>query len=482
MDHTVGADTRADNRERPGLNPDFTAIASGCSPIAPPAREAHHGCMAEQTRAKRRRGSWRRVPEQRLLGGVAAGISARTGMDVTAVRTVFVLLALAGGAGIACYLAAWLLIPAVGEPSNIGGKAMSDGTGITLAAGLASLLIAVFVLLSLVGAGWIGSFAWTFVISTIAIVLISRNAPLDEQATLRRLADPLIGFTGDTRRSRVALRALIAGVLLVAGVSTLLVGHTSTALLRPLAGVALVVAAIVVVLGPWWLRAGRDLVAERQARVRAEERADMASRVHDSVLQTLALIQRRAGEPQEVIQLARAQERELRSWLFDDRAPGSMAADTTFASGVRLIQSDVEAQHGVTVEVVTVGDRAIDDDLQAMLASAREATVNAAKWSGVQVISIYAEVEPDEVSLFIRDRGRGFDPATVPPDRMGVSESIRARMVRHGGTATIQSVPGEGTEVRLSLPQASGVIPLPPPPPSPFPSPPPPPPPPPPPA
>jgi signal transduction histidine kinase len=159
-----------------------------------------------------------------------------------------------------------------------------------------------------------------------------------------------------------------------------------------------------------------------------------------------------------------------------------MAADTTFASGVRLIQSDVEAQHGVTVEVVTVGDRAIDDDLQAMLASAREATVNAAKWSGVQVISIYAEVEPDEVSLFIRDRGRGFDPATVPPDRMGVSESIRARMVRHGGTATIQSVPGEGTEVRLSLPQASGVIPLPPPPPSPFPSPPPPPPPPPPPA
>ena len=208
----------------------------------------------------------------------------------------------------------------------------------------------------------------------------------------------------------------------------------------------------------------------------------MASRVHDSVLQTLALIQRRAGEPQEVIQLARAQERELRSWLFDDRAPGSMAADTTFASGVRLIQSDVEAQHGVTVEVVTVGDRAIDDDLQAMLASAREATVNAAKWSGVQVISIYAEVEPDEVSLFIRDRGRGFDPATVPPDRMGVSESIRARMVRHGGTATIQSVPGEGTEVRLSLPQASGVIPLPPPPPSPFPSPPPPPPPPPPPA
>ena len=191
----------------------------------------------------------------------------------------------------------------------------------------------------------------------------------DEQATLRRLADPLIGFTGDTRRSRVALRALVGAALLVAGVVTLLVGHTSTALLRPLVGVLLVIAAVVVVLGPWWLRVGRELVAERQARVRAEERADMASRVHDSVLQTLALIQRRASDPQQVIQLARAQERELRSWLFDGRAPGSMAADTTFAAGVRHIQSEVEAQHGVTVEVVTVGDCPIDEDLQAVLGS-----------------------------------------------------------------------------------------------------------------
>lgn len=201
----------------------------------------------------------------------------------------------------------------------------------------------------------------------------------------------------------------------------------------------------------------------------------MASRVHDSVLQTLALIQHRAAEPQQVIQLARAQERELRSWLFDGRAPGSLGADTTFAGGVRLIQSDVEAQHGVTVEVVTVGDCALDEDLQAMLAAAREATVNAAKWSGVQVISIYAEVEAAEVSLFVRDRGRGFDPMVVPADRRGVSESIRARMTRHGATATVQSVPGEGTEVRLTMTRAVGVGASPPPPPAPEPPPPPPP-------
>jgi signal transduction histidine kinase len=293
------------------------------------------------------------------------------------------------------------------------------------------------------------------VLSIIGFVLIVRNAPASEQATLRRLADPLIGFTGDTTRSRVALRALVGAALLIAGVVTLLAGHTSAALLRPLAGVTLVIAAVVVVLGPWWLRVGRELVAERQARVRAEERADIASRVHDSVLQTLALIQRRATEPQQVIQLARAQERELRSWLFDGHAPGSLAADTTFAAGVRRIQSEVEAQHGVTVEVVTVGDCAIDDDLQALLGAAREATVNAAKWSGAPVISIYAEVEPGAVSLFVRDRGRGFDPATVPADRKGLSDSIHARMDRRGGAADIRSAPGEGTEIRLSMPRVA---------------------------
>jgi signal transduction histidine kinase/phage shock protein PspC (stress-responsive transcriptional regulator) len=419
--------------------------------------------MAEDIRSKRRwrRGSWRRIPDQRVLGGVAAGISERTGIDVNIVRTVFVVAAFAGGFGIACYLAAWLLIPATGDASSIGSRALSDRTGITLAAGLASLVTAVFVLMSLVGAGWIGSLAWSFVLSVIGVVLIARNAPAAEQATLRRLADPLIGFTGDTTRSRIALRALVGAALLIAGVVTLLVGHTSTALLRPLAGVALVIGAVVVVLGPWWLRVGRELVAERQARARAEERADMASRVHDSVLQTLALIQLRATDPQQVIQLARAQERELRSWLFDGHAPGSMASETTFAAGVRRIQSEVEAQHGVTVVVVTVGDCPIDDDVQALLGAAREATVNAAKWSGATVISIYAEVEPEAVSLYVRDRGRGFDPSTVPADRKGLSESVHARMVRRGGSADVRSLPGEGTEIRLSMPRVTAGQPAP---------------------
>src|SRR5882724_5785860 len=173
----------------------------------------------------------------------------------------------------------------------------------------------------------------------------------------------------------------------------------------------------------------------------------MAARVHDSVLQTLALIQRRATDPQQVIQLARAQERELRSWLFDGHAPGSLEADMTLAAGIRQIQQEVEAQHGITVEAVTVGDCALDEDLGALLAAAREATVNAGKWSGAPEVSLFAEVEPGEVTLFVRDRGRGFDPEAVPADRKGLAESVHARMARRGGSATVRSVHGEGTEV-----------------------------------
>ncbi len=388
---------------------------------------------------------------------MAAGLAARTGFDVGAVRFVFVVAALASGFGLAAYVLAWLLVPAAGATTNIAAKALTDRRGITLAAGLGSLLVVVLLIASALGAGWLGSLAWPLVISVAGIVLIWRNAPADEQAMMRRLAEPLLGMSEGTGRSRTALRVCVASVLLASGLLTLLSGHASRASLRPLGGVALVVAAIVVVLGPWWLRIARELVVERQARVRAEERADMAARVHDSVLQTLALIQRRADEPKQVIQLARAQERELRSWLFEGRAPGSMDAQAaTLADGVRLIQQDVEARHGVAVEAVTVGDCALNEDLRALLAAGREATVNAAKWSGADVVSLFAEVEPAEVSLFVRDRGRGFDPQTVPEDRKGLAESVHARMTRRGGSATIRSVQGAGTEVSLTMPRAAG--------------------------
>jgi signal transduction histidine kinase len=420
-------------------------------------RGRRHGLLS-WARHQGTEGPLRRAREDRIAGGVAAGLAARTGFDVNVVRLAIVLAVIvSGGAlGAAAYVVAWLLIPAAGAAS-IASQARNDRRGIALAAGLGSLVGFVLLIASVFGAQWFSSVAWPLVISVAGLVLIWRNSTEDERAALRRLIEPLLGLTAGPRRSRTVLRLAVAGVLLVTGLGTLLSAHESISVLRPLGGVALVIAAFMVVLGPWWLRIARDLVIERQARIRAEERADMASRVHDSVLQTLALIQKHAGEPQRVVQLARAQERELRAWLFDGHAPGSVGGEgMTLAAGVRLIQQEVEAQHGVPVEAVTVGDCDLDDDLAALLAAAREATVNAAKWSGAEVVSLFAEVEAAEVSVFVRDRGRGFDPAAVPADRRGLAESVHARVTRRGGSAAVRSVPGEGTEVSLSMPREAG--------------------------
>ncbi len=394
----------------------------------------------------------RRDPDDRLAGGVAAGVAAWKGFNVTAVRIVFVLISLAGGWFVPVYVAGWLFIPAAGEQASIGSKAGSDARGIRLAIGLASLLILVLLAASALNGGWFVGWAWPQVFSLAGLVLIWRNAPPEEQATLRRLVEPLETAAGSSTRGKwSALRLVLATALLVGGVGWLFSAHKKLALLQPLGGILLVTAAIVLVLGPWWLRIARDLMLERQAKVRAEERVEIAARVHDSVLQTLALIQRRADDPQKVVQLARMQERELRSWLFEGRDPNEAEAQLTFAGGVRQIQQDVEATYGVPVEAVTVGDCELDDNLNALLAAAREATVNAAKWSGASVISLFAEVEPGAVSIVVRDRGKGFDPVAVPADRKGLAESVHGRMTRRGGTATVTSTPGEGTKVTLKM-------------------------------
>jgi signal transduction histidine kinase len=401
------------------------------------------------------RGPLRRAREERLVGGVAAGLAARIGRDATTVRIILVVATiLTGGFVAVAYVVAWLLVPEAGGQGNLASKAITDRRGLALAAAYGSLMVLVRVLASVVHAGWLGSFIWPLAVCGAGLILIWRNAPEDERAVMRHLTAPLLGLAGSSRWTALLLRLAASGVLLGAGIAALKSAHENVALLRPLAGVALLISAFLVLLGPWWLRIARDLVVERQARVRAEERAEIAARVHDSVLQTLALIQRRSDQPQQVIALARAQERELRSWLFDGRAPGSIDGTMTLAGGVRLIQQEVEAQHGVAIEAVTVGDCPLDDDLAALLAAAREATVNAAKWSGAAVISLFAEVEPTEVSVFVRDRGKGFDPAMVPGDRKGLAESVHARMSRRGGRATVRSAPGEGTEVSLTMPRA----------------------------
>jgi signal transduction histidine kinase len=403
------------------------------------------------------RGPLRRDPADRLGGGVAAGVAAWRGFSATTVRIVFVLIALiSGGWFVPVYVAGWLLLPAAGADGSIGSRARSDARGIRLAIGLASLLTLVLLALTAFNGGWFVGWAWPQVFSLSGLVLIWRNAPPEEQETLQRLLEPLESAAGPGPSGRwSALRLVLASALLLGGVGWLFSAHMSVALLRPLGGVVLVIAAIVLFLGPWWLRIARDAVLERQARVRAEERADIAARVHDSVLQTLALIQRRADDPQKVVQLARLQERELRSWLFEGRSPGEADAELTVAAGVRQIQQDVEARYGVPVEAVIVGDCDLDDNLNALLAAAREATVNAAKWSGASVISLFAEVEAGEVSIVVRDRGQGFDPEAVPEDRKGLAESVHGRMSRRGGTATVTSAPGEGTKVTLKMPRTA---------------------------
>jgi len=371
------------------------------------------------------------------------------------IRVIFCVAALISGIGLASYVIGWLFLPAVDQPTTIGSRALADRRGLAVAAMTASMIIVALVIVSILGVGILSSFSWPLVIAAAGMVLIWRNADPGEQGAMRALAQPLLDVGDAGPRPRLRLRIIVASVMLIGGAATLASVHNVRQLLAPLIGVVLVIGAIAVLLGPWWLRVARAAMVERQARVRAEERTEIAARVHDSVLQTLALIQRRADSPQQVIQLARAQERELRSWLFDGRAPGSMdGLVTTFAGGVKLIQQDIEAQHEIAVEAVTVGDCEIDEDLSALLAAAREATVNAAKWSGATVVSLFSEVEPTEVSVFIRDRGCGFDPEQVPDDRKGLTESIKARMARRGGSATVKSVLGEGTEVALTMHRA----------------------------
>ena len=404
-------------------------------------------------------GPLRRDPADRLGGGVAAGVAAWRGFGATAVRIVFVLIALvSGGWFVPVYVAGWLLLPAAGSDASIGHRARSDTRGISLAIGLASLLVLVLLALGALNGGWFVTWAWPQVFSMVGLVLIWRNAPEEEQATLRHLMEPLETVAAPGIRSRWSvLRLVLAAGLLIGGMGWLFSEHMNAALLRPLGGVVLIVAAFVLFLGPWWLRIARDLALERQAKARAEERVDIASRVHDSVLQTLALIQRRADDPQKVVQLARMQERELRSWLFEGRDPNEPEEEVTVTSEVRKIQEDIESRYGVPVEAVTVGDCDLDDNLSALLAAAREATVNAAKWSGASVISLFAEVEPDEVAIVVRDRGKGFDPDDVPEDRKGLAESVHGRMARRGGTATVTSAQGEGTKVTLKMSRTASV-------------------------
>jgi signal transduction histidine kinase len=243
---------------------------------------------------------------------------------------------------------------------------------------------------------------------------------------------------------------MIAGVGLVGtGVGVFLAANNAFEAIRQgILATAGIVIGLMLVFGPWWWRLAKQLTDERRGRIRSDERAEVGAHLHDSVLQTLALIQRNAADPKAVMGLARRQERELRSWLHGEPfAP----AGATFGAAIERAAAEVEELHGVAVDEVTVGDCPLDERLQAVVGAVREALVNAAKWSGVTAVSVYTEVEDDLVSVFVRDRGKGFDLDAVGDGHHGIAESIRGRMARHGGRAEIRSSPGEGTEVELVM-------------------------------
>jgi len=344
----------------------------------------------------------------RALAGVCGGIARELGVDVTLVRLVFALLALAGGAGIVLYLALWLY--ADGRPVWLAGLGVVIAGSLLLhAIGLSDRAVAG---IALVSAGL--AVAWR------------RGGGLRPEAPLSYAGYALVGIG--------------AVILLAAG------GDAPAPLLAPGA----VAGGLLLIAGPWLWRLAVERDAERAARIRSEERSDVAARVHDSVLQTLALIQRHSDEPRRVASLARRQEREIRGWLYADRPLGDDGSSVVGA--LSSAAADVEDVFGVRIELASSGDAEADG---AIVLAAREAMTNAAKFASVEEIDVYAEVTENEIAVFVRDRGVGFDPAAVPEDRHGIAESIRGRLERAGGSASVVSTPGEGTEVELRIPRST---------------------------
>ncbi|MDE0233281.1 MAG: PspC domain-containing protein [bacterium] len=371
--------------------------------------------------------------DDRVIAGVAGGIADRLGVVDLYVRAGFLVLTLIWGVGILLYLALWAYTLDRTHDSRPGleeSEQRKVGYLLIFAGGLLALRS--------IGIWSSDRLVWPGAAVILGMAFLLDRRDIDPRSAILAIFDP--------RSGRFRSRAVIGILLLVVGVSIL-----SAAAVPALETVVLAVVVtgvgMAVLFGPWVWRMATDLGAERSKRIREEERADMAAHLHDSVLQTLALIQR-TDDPKRVSTLARVQERELRRWLYDS----SVADGQDLLSRALQKEADrIENTYDVPVVLVTVGDRPVDDHVRAMVAAAGEALTNAARHSGADRISVYSEVTEDSSDVWVSDLGRGFDPGRVASDRRGIAESIVSRMQSHGGKATIASVPGEGTEVHLQL-------------------------------
>ncbi|HEX2085331.1 MAG TPA: PspC domain-containing protein [Solirubrobacteraceae bacterium] len=374
----------------------------------------------------------RRRAEGRVVAGVCAGIAERLGADPLLVRVAFIAAATTG-LGFVLYALGWALLPVDGAAAPAG-RIRTGRAAVEVGLGAGLLVLSALLAMRGLGLWFSDAVAWPLVLIAAGGALLwrqsqTRPAPATPRETARRAPISL----PDVSRTGVGIALVVA-----AGVVFLQVTGALGAA-RDVALVAVVVAVVVgVIFAPFLVRLARERVQQR-------ERAEVAAHLHDSVLQTLALVQKRADDPAQVAALARRQERELRAWLS-----GRTATQGSLVPALEHVAGDVEQAHGVPIEVVASGDRPLDPRGEALVAAAREAMTNAAKHGG-GAVALYAEVRDDRATVFVRDRGPGFDPAAVPEDRRGVRESIVGRMERNGGGARIGAAPGGGTEVELWL-------------------------------
>ncbi len=412
----------------------------------------HHAPASHPTRHPLSRRS-----QHKLVAGVASGLGDHFHVEPNLVRLAFVVLTFAGGAGVVLYAAGWLFLPTDADAAVVDdgqpGRARND---LVQVLALGTVTLGVLLLARSMGLGFSDGLLWPIVLAAMGTALIVGRSgrPIDELIGELVRRERGLPARADTRTHETAavLRIVLGGALVVAGVGAFLATQgTFRAVGQGLLAVAVMLGGLGLIFGPWLWRLWNALVEERRERIRSDERAEMAAHLHDSVLQTLALIQRRADDPRVVVGLARSQERELRTWLFG-RTP--TRADLDLGDALEAVAADVEHRQGTPIETVRVGGEcSLDERLRALVAATQEAMVNAARHSGASSVAVYEEVAADQVTVFVRDRGKGFDPGMIATDRGGIAESITGRMQRHGGVAVIRSRPGQGTEVELSMPR-----------------------------
>jgi signal transduction histidine kinase len=354
------------------------------------------------------------------------------------------------------YMFLWLTLARANEAHSIAHRLLSRRRELHRVLFGLIVVIAFIVVLDRLGIPSLGIYTWPVLLSLAAAIGIWRGATTDEQRHVEDLirSAPLIRVPAAPNRKNLLLRVLLGIVLVLVGLRTLSRLHGYWGGATPeLFGTAILIAGVLILLAPWWLATLNELSGERRTRVRVEERANVAAHLHDSVLQTLTLIERAAGDESAVVRLARNQERELRQWLFDPNHHDTPDEVGTFSSQLHALESEIENDYGVKVELVVVGDCDANVEVLALVAAGREALINAAQWSEATSVSVYAEVETNIISLFVRDRGKGFDVDAVPHDRQGIALSIRQRITRHGGTISLTSTLSVGTEVQLTVPR-----------------------------